>query len=360
MQTVAEQLQAGVEQKQAALAHAQSHPDAGSPPQKPLRENSAPSEVSQRSDSEDYLPAPRKVVTAQVLWARFPKNMFSGRGGDCSGADSGGGDGWEVTDQNPELHYFELWIDGVSMHQRTAGIPWTAESEWYDSFSMSEPWPDARVELVWNYKTRAGGETCVGGVACLDWKTIDLASSNEVVLSLDIRERRAESDTLGDGGGEQGSKVGACSVHLGYQEKLEHLTCFARLPSTSLVPPNEDQVAKCTRLLKKEIQFAEKKLKEAENKADALQSQRWQALQDLEEQHAELVQAIILHRRVFGLAPKEDDPVLGAIDSTEQLPNSAKSTCSRRSGVKGAVYAQALPFYSFTASGEESLRCARV
>jgi hypothetical protein len=422
-QELAQQLQAGVEQKQAALAQAQSSLGASIPlqkphreahtrdllhsPTKPQRETSSHSEFSQRSDPEEYQPAPRKLVTAKVMWARFPKNMFSSGWSGGSANSSGGGS--EDTNQNPELQYFELWIDGVSTHQRTGGIPWAPESDWYDSFFMCEPGPDTKVEFVWNYKARATGETCVGGSASLDWNTIDLrTSSNEVVLSLDILEGNArsqhevqrevpdeaqhkglqdamqakwfaqrEAKLLGVGGGpeeetappaqpgdfagcggEPRSKVGTCSVYFSNQEKLEHLVELTRLPSNSLVPPNEDQVAKCTRLLKREMQFAEKKLKEAENKVDAQQSHRWQALQDLEEQHAELVQAIILHRRVFGFTRKEDEPALGAMDLAGQSPVSARSSCSRKSGIKGAVYAQSQPFYSFTAAGEESLRCA--
>ena len=404
---LAQQLQAGVEQKQAALAQAQSSPDAGIPLQKPQREISHHSEFLQRLDSEEYQPAPRKLVTAKVMWARFPKNLFSS---GCSvGSANSSGVGFEDTNQNPELQYFELWIDGVSTHQRTGGTPWAPESDWYDSFFMCEPGPDAKVEFVWNYKARATGETCVGGVASLDWNTIDLrTTSNEVVLSLDILEGNAKSQhevqhevpdevqhrvlqdamqakwfaqreakvlgvggrpetappaqpgDLAGGGGEPRSKVGTCSVYFSYQEKLEHLADLTRLPSNSLVPPNEDQVAKCTRLLKREMQFAEKKLKEAENKVDAQQSHRWQVLQDLEEQHAELVQTIILHRRVFGFTPHQDEPALGAMDLAGQSPDPAKSSCSKKSGIKGAVYAQSQPFYSFTAAGEESLRCARV
>ena len=366
-----------MEQKQAALAQAQSSPDAGIPLQKPQREISHHSEFLQRLDSEEYQPAPRKLVTAKVMWARFPKNLFSS--GCSGGSTNSSGVGSEDTNQNPELQYFELWIDGVSTHQRTGGIPWAPESDWYDSFFMCEPGPDAKVEFVWNYKARATGETCAGGVASLDWNTIDLrTTSNEVVLSLDILEGNAKSQhevqhevpdevqhrvlqdamqakwfaqreakvlgvggrtetappaqpgDLAGGGGEPRSKVGTCSVYFSYQEKLEHLADLTRLPSNSLVPPNEDQVAKCTRLLKREMQFAEKKLKEAENKVDAQQSHRWQVLQDLEEQHAELVQTIILHRRVFGFTPHQDEPALGAMDLAGQSPDPAKSSCSKK------------------------------
>jgi hypothetical protein len=140
-----------------------------------------------------------KALVVRVLWARFPKNLFSaippplhpqsapstgavdgleGRGAGegrhsaersrplavPDGGDTGEHEGGTsssprdrleaeegsrgVEGRAPEAHFFELWVNGCSTQMRTAGIVWEAESEWFDAFYLSSPGPDAKVACM--------------------------------------------------------------------------------------------------------------------------------------------------------------------------------------------------------------------
>ena len=92
-----------------------------------------------------------------------------------------------------------------------------------------------------------------------------------------------------------------------------------------------------------------------------LQAARWHHLEDLQEQHDELIQDIILHRRVFkeSLLPPRPEGERAAAPGTTEAPAAASSTKSHDRAescrVKGSAFAQSMPFYSHTSTATESL-----
>jgi hypothetical protein len=341
LQILAQQLQDGIDQRQAELTQAIADKSAGVPPNLILAHVGEEDELAPSTSS-----APVKTVLAKVLWARFPSNLFASVSSSESQAEPG--------QAKPLSHFFELWVNGQSTHMRTAGIPWAADCEWYDSFYLSDLGSGDRLELVWKYVLAAGGQTHIGGKAELEWNTIDLDQSkpggNEIVTTLDIADKFGTAETWGN-------KLGSCSLYLSRVQVAGF--SIGRCISNRLIPPNEDYAAKCDRLLQREIGLAQKRLKEAELKVESSRAMRWQHLDDLQEQHDELVQGIILHRRVFKeslLPPKQADDA-EAEEATPQRMGSAKGMdrSGGRSRVKGLAFAQPLPFYSYTSTKTESL-----
>ena len=347
LQILAAQLEASVEHRRAQLENALANKAAGNIDAALQRGTSrlSPVKVVELEDTILDFPPP-KMIVAKVLWARFPKNMFSNSDSD--------------TDAVPKLsHYFELCVNGQTTCMRTGGIPWAAESEFYDSFYLSEPGPDSLITLEWKYQESENDQTFLGGRAQLNWNVVELPPVNEVVVSLDIRSADVNADLT--------EKVGTCSVMLKRMSRLAGFDII-RTVSNGLVPHHEDAISKCERLMKLEEKFAEKKFKEAEGKVEAAQNARWLHLDALQTKQEQIEADIICHQRVFGVPKKrkDDSAKKGSMDSdatqcanpgTPATPKrgSSSKSCTSQSELKGSEYAQSLPFFASTPFFTESL-----
>ena len=95
------------------------------------------------------------IFVIKVLWARFPKNLFSPS--LCTPP--------ETVWTPPSRQYLELLVDGVSTQMRTAAVSWAPEVEFFDSFCFSHSGADAKIRVVWKYADAQSDETVVGGTA---------------------------------------------------------------------------------------------------------------------------------------------------------------------------------------------------
>lgn len=257
LKVLAQQLQRGLDQKESELQQALADKAAGisSTARAPIGEED---ELAPSTSTVQM-----KAVLAKILRARFPANLFTAHSTAADAGNSGEA-GSESTE--PASHFFELWLNGQSTHMRTAGVPWASDCEWCDSFYLNDIGADAQLEIVWKYVKGVGGQTRTGGTAELKWSAVNLdpskLGSNEVVMTLDITDKSGGAETWGD-------KLGTCSLL--FSEVQVSGFSINRQISNSLIPPNEEHVAKCERLRDREIQMTQKRLKEAEGRIEAAQ-----------------------------------------------------------------------------------------
>ena len=158
----------------------------------------------------------------------------------------------------------------------------------------------------------------------LEWKKVELGPENpEQMLTLDILKEN-ETERVTEVMSEHhklhhypSEKVGTCSILLSYEPPIKF--DIVKLPSDGLIPPHETYIERCQRHLEREIKFAERQLKEAETTVEAVQAQRWHHMDALQEQRDEMIQAIILNRRVFGAHYAHPLESVGVEDGNDAL-----------------------------------------